>query len=525
MAVAMRGRVAQLRRGLAPPGPRPRLRRRASRRATRRSVGSASRDAPTTRRSAASRTSPPGSAARREPGQILISQRVYAAAEDIVVADSVGELALRGFSRPDARLQRGRTRRGAGAELTELAESAPRLSELERATSAARASRGCRSASCRSGTAMRLNQPGESIVVVPSVTPDATQGGARVQALEERMLFLLLLLRQPRLQVIYVTGRPVPESIVDYYLGAAAGRDPAPRPRAGCTWSPTHDGSARPLAAKLLERPRVLAQIRALIPDPARCHLVPYTTTTLERDLALALGIPLYGADPRLLAVRDEDRLPAAVRRGRRPAPARPRGPARRRRRRGRRSPRCARPRPRDARGDRQAQRRRLRAGATRSSTCATCRRPAPPTSGPSSAGASRRWRSSTRDITLEGYLAQLARDGGIVEERIIGAELRSPSVQLRVTPLGEVELLSTHDQLLGGPSGQSYLGCRFPADFGYAQAISREAAKIGAALARRGRARPLRRRLRRRPRRAAARGRRTRSRSTCARAARRTRS
>jgi adenylate cyclase len=34
------------------------------------------------------------------PGQILISQRVYAAAEELVVADSVGELALRGFSRP-----------------------------------------------------------------------------------------------------------------------------------------------------------------------------------------------------------------------------------------------------------------------------------------------------------------------------------------------------------------------------------------------------------------------------------------
>jgi adenylate cyclase len=34
------------------------------------------------------------------PRQILISQRVYTAAEDIVVADSIGELALRGFSRP-----------------------------------------------------------------------------------------------------------------------------------------------------------------------------------------------------------------------------------------------------------------------------------------------------------------------------------------------------------------------------------------------------------------------------------------
>ena len=51
--------------------------------------------------------------------------------------------------------------------------------------------------------------------------------------------------------------------------------------------------------------------------------------------------------------------------------------------------------------------------------------------------------------------------------------ELRSPSVQLRVHPGGKVELLSTHDQLLGGPSGQSYLGCRFPADLAYARLIS----------------------------------------------------
>jgi class 3 adenylate cyclase len=34
------------------------------------------------------------------PGQVLISQRVYAAVEDIVVADPIGEVALRGFSQP-----------------------------------------------------------------------------------------------------------------------------------------------------------------------------------------------------------------------------------------------------------------------------------------------------------------------------------------------------------------------------------------------------------------------------------------
>ena len=63
-----------------------------------------------------------------------------------------------------------------------------------------------------------------------------------------------------------------------------------------------HDGSPRPLTAKLLERPRVLEAVRTRIPDRERCHLVPYTTSAAERDLALALGIPLYGADPRFLA-------------------------------------------------------------------------------------------------------------------------------------------------------------------------------------------------------------------------------
>jgi adenylate cyclase len=38
--------------------------------------------------------------AEAEPGQILISQRVYAGAEELIVADPVGELTLRGFARP-----------------------------------------------------------------------------------------------------------------------------------------------------------------------------------------------------------------------------------------------------------------------------------------------------------------------------------------------------------------------------------------------------------------------------------------
>src|SRR5207244_6837809 len=37
----------------------------------------------------------------------------------------------------------------------------------------------------------------------------------------------------------------------------------------------------------------------SLIIDPDRAHLVPFNTTSREKELALRLGIPMYGADPK----------------------------------------------------------------------------------------------------------------------------------------------------------------------------------------------------------------------------------
>ena len=139
----------------------------------------------------------------------------------------------------------------------------------------------------------------------------------------------------------------------------------------------------------------------------------------------------------------------------------------------------------------------------TRSSSWRPARRPGPPTSRPRCGARVEAMSSSRRRDRSASTCAKLAEGGGIVEERIVGEEIRSPSVQLRVTPLGEVELLSTHDQLLGGPSGQSYLGCRFPADFGYARCDhARGGDDRRSALAREGVLGRFAHRLRRGPRR-----------------------
>src|ERR1041384_4220202 len=148
----------------------------------------------------------------------------------------------------------------------------------------------------------RFNQDPQTIVVVPSMSIDAIDSGAVIQAYEERFLFLLLLLRQPRARLIYVTSRTILPSIIDYYLDLLPGVIPSHARQRLFLPSPM-DGSVRPLSEKLLARPRLIEHIRSLIMDPDRAHLVPFNTTHRERELAVQLGIPMYGADPKFFAL------------------------------------------------------------------------------------------------------------------------------------------------------------------------------------------------------------------------------
>src|SRR5947209_9519000 len=144
----------------------------------------------------------------------------------------------------------------------------------------------------------RFNQDPQTIVVVPSISIEAIGEGAVMQAYEERFLFLLLLLRQPLARLIYVTSQAVLPSIIDYYLDLLPGVIPSHARQRLFLISPM-DGSVHPLSDKLLARPRLIERIRSLIMDPDRAHLVPFNTTNREKELALRLGIPMYGADPK----------------------------------------------------------------------------------------------------------------------------------------------------------------------------------------------------------------------------------
>ena len=129
----------------------------------------------------------------------------------------------------------------------------------------------------------RFNQDPQTIVVVPSMSIDAIDSGAVIQAYEERFLFLLLLLRQPRARLIYVTSRTILPSIIDYYLDLLPGVIPSHARQRLFLPSPM-DGSVRPLSEKLLERPRLIERIRSLIMDPDRAHLFHLTPRTERKN-------------------------------------------------------------------------------------------------------------------------------------------------------------------------------------------------------------------------------------------------
>ena len=327
----------------------------------------------------------------------------------------------------------------------------------------------------------QFNESEQTIVVVPSQTIEFDCKGAEMQAYEERMLFMLLLLRQPRARLVYATSQTILPSTLDYYFSILPGVVSSHAAQRFFNIA-VEDRSPRPLTVKLLERPYIYERIRSLILDPDRSHLVTYNVTTYERDLALRLGVPIYGADPELSLLgtktgcrevfasvgvshpigwehlRSFDDLLHALGKMREKKPDLARAIVKLN-------------------------------DAVSGEGNAVIDLAELPALGSADAAAllKQRVQSMTFEqssMTFERFFASLGERGGIVEECIRGIGLCSPSVQMRITPLGEVEVLSTHDQILGGPLAQSFLGSRFPAELGYGQLITTEGRKVGQRLA-----------------------------------------
>jgi hypothetical protein len=313
-----------------------------------------------------------------------------------------------------------------------------------------------------------------TIVVIPSITFPSVelQKIVGICHYEERLMCLLLFLGRPDVRMVFVTSVPVDPAIVDYYL---AFLDDPEGARSRLTMIAVGDEEPRALSEKLLRDESVLEEIRRAAGDPDQAYVLSFNVTTLEMTLSERLRIALYGPHPDLIALGHKsgsrriareagveilegaedlgsvDEVERAI------ASLRDRHP------------------------DAEAVVIKLNEGFSgQGNAIIDMGHLASPLheSKTTFCSDAESWPS---------YAQKIAAGGAIVEELERHPAVVSPSVQMRIAPSGAFEVVSTHDQILGGPDDQVYLGCRFPARSDYRMDIQRAAIDVARLLSEKG--------------------------------------
>ncbi len=309
-----------------------------------------------------------------------------------------------------------------------------------------------------------------TILVLPSLSfpPEELRKIIGIQHYEERMLFMALLLDRPGLEMVYVTSGVLDSVVVDYYLSFL------PDPRAArkrLHLVALDDTSPHSLSEKLLERPDKIEEIRSLLPEGA--FALTFNVTEIEWRLMHQLGVVVYGPHPDLRSLGSK----SGSRRVAREAGV------------------AVVPGAEDLTSVADVERAVLSLAKDSASSAVIklnngfsgqgnaivpldrLRSPLPETE-TTFCASEESWASFGRKIV---------QDGAVVEQLIRGPGTSSPSAQLRIAADGSIEVVSTHDQILGGPDEQVYLGCRFPAHDSYRTEIQEAGRKVASVLSSKG--------------------------------------
>lgn len=325
----------------------------------------------------------------------------------------------------------------------------------------------------RLGEALAANQAGSGVDHVLIALPSFSVGESllshyveRIPALEHRyLLAMLMLYRIEPCEFVFISCSAPDPDVVEYYLSLLpADQRESARRRMRMVEVP--DRTGRAVAAKLLDRPDLMDELRTWIGGrPA--VIEPWNVQADEVALAEYLEVPMNGTSPALwpLGFKSAGRrlfAEAGV-----PSPAGTEGV-------------------------------RSIDDVVNAVTAIRMARPAPAGvvvklddsgAGDGNIVIDLREPDALRralDGLPDWYVTDLAA-GGVVEELIGGSPLTSPSVQVDMLPNGSVRVLATHEQVLGGGTGQVYMGCRFPADAEYAPQLATYARAVGEVLAQRG--------------------------------------
>lgn len=315
----------------------------------------------------------------------------------------------------------------------------------------------------------------KTVIIIPSLTLDEemlkTIKG--VSHYEERMLCMLMLLRMPKTNVVYLSSVPIDSTVIDYYLHFLPGIT-GYHARQRLTLLSCYDASRKSLTEKILDRPRLIERILHSVRNPAMAHIACFNVTNFEKELAVKLNVPVFGTDPALLHWGSKTGSRVIFKRAGIPLPA--------------------------GFEDLQDEGDIVKALIDLKKNNPSLKRAVVKMNDGFSGEGNAVFNygdidvndsNSTSIVTdeLRNNLKLVARNvpyqlfldkfidmHGIVEEFVEGEKKESPSVQIRVNPASEIAIISTHDQILGGESGQVYLGASFPADPAY----SKEIAQLG---------------------------------------------
>lgn len=325
----------------------------------------------------------------------------------------------------------------------------------------------------------------KSVVIIPSITLDQ-EILAKVSGhvhYEERLLCLLMLLRMPRTHVVYVTSEPIDPVIIDYYLHLLPGITRL-HAEQRLTLLSCYDASAKSLTEKILDRPRLIERIKKSIPVGNAAHLACFNVTKYERTLAVKLDMPVYGCDPELFDLGNKSNSRKIFKQCGLDVP----------------------PGFEDLKNEDEIINALTELKLNNASLKKAVIKMNDGFSGEGNAifsfeGLSeqaelKQWVADhlesklkivASDLSYKDFMFKFQHMQGIVEAFVEGDIKTSPSVQCRINPLGDSKVISTHDQVVGGESGQVFLGAHFPAAEEYAIEIGEYGKKVAEALAKNG--------------------------------------
>jgi hypothetical protein len=240
----------------------------------------------------------------------------------------------------------------------------------------------------------------------------------------------------------------------------------------------------KPLTQKILERPRLVEVIKQSISNLESAHLTCFNITPLEKTLAVQLGIPLFGTDPDKFYegsksggrktfresgvslpdgyedLRTKNEVVKALAELKRKDPALRKAVVK------------------------------MNEGFSGDGNAIYYYLDIPVDDKLERAIAAslpKNFKTVAKDVSETLFFEKFAMMGGIVEVFLEGDIKMSPSAQCVINPDKRIDIVSTHDQLLGGDDGQIFMGAIFPADKAYNISLAVEARKIAQTLAEKG--------------------------------------